>query len=132
MRRQATKTKQPAESQTEQEKAPLTLVGFPAPPLTPCLDQAEKTINKITVDYESAGYAEFERGSPLRVFRKEFRRYVGYLMSDRGGNLSLEDACKEASVRYDQKGEYSTCRSRRRSSACRDCAVRWRNFAWRG
>jgi hypothetical protein len=104
MRRPATKTKQPAESRTEQVKTPLTLVGFPTPPLTPGLDHAEKAINKITVDYESAGYAEFERGSLLRVFRKEFRRYVGYLMSDPGGNLSLEDACKEASVRYDQKG----------------------------
>jgi hypothetical protein len=104
MRRQATKTKLPAEPQIEQEKAPLKLVGFPPPPLTPCLDQAEKAVNRITVNYESAGYAEFERGSLLRVFRKEFRRYVGYLMSDPGGKLSLEDACKEASVRYDQKG----------------------------
>jgi hypothetical protein len=104
MRRQATKTNLPAEPQIEQEKSPLTLVGFPAPPLTPCLDQAEKAVNKITVDYESAGYAEFERGSLLRVFRKQFRRHVEYLMSNGGGKLCLEDACKEASVRYDQKG----------------------------
>jgi hypothetical protein len=88
----------------KQEKASLTLVEFPAPIKTPALDHAEKAISKVTVDYESAGYAEFERGSLLRVFRKEFRRHVGYLMSDDGGKLSHEDACKEASVRYDQKG----------------------------
>ena len=96
MSRQATTPKQ--------EKANLTLVKLPARVETPALDHAEKKINRVTVDYKSIAYAEYERGSLLRIFRKEFRRYVDYLMSDPGGKLSLEDACKEASVRYDQKG----------------------------
>src|SRR5260370_2581648 len=88
----------------KQEKAHLILVEIPARVETPALDYAEKKINRVTVDYESAGYAEFERGSLLRVFRKQFRRHVEYLMSNGGGKLCLEDACKQASVRYDKKG----------------------------
>jgi len=80
------------------------LLSFPARVETPALDHAEKKINRVTVDYKSIAYAEYERGSLLRIFRKEFRRYVDYLMSDSGGKVSLEEACKEASVRYDQKG----------------------------
>ena len=89
MSRQATKTKQ--------EKAHLSLVEFPVRVETPALNHAEKKINKVTVDYESIAYAEFDRGSLLRVFRKHFRRHVEYLMSDSGGKLNLEDACRQAS-----------------------------------
>jgi hypothetical protein len=87
-----------------QEKSPLKLLEFPARAETSALDHAAKKINKVTVNYESIGYAMYERGSLLRIFRKQFRRHVEYLMSDRGGKLCLEDACKQASVRYDQKG----------------------------
>lgn len=86
------------------ERTPLTLIEFPAPPATPALDAAEGAADEIILDYRSMGYAEYERGSLLRLFRSEFRNYVKFLMTDRGGKLTLEDACYKASVRYDQKG----------------------------
>jgi len=56
------------------------------------------------VDYECDDYAQYERGSLLRIFRKEFRRHVEYLMSVPGGKLTHAEACTQASMRYDQKG----------------------------
>jgi hypothetical protein len=52
MSRQATKTKQ--------EKAHLSLAEFPVWVETPALNHAEQKINKVTVDYESIAYAEFD------------------------------------------------------------------------
>lgn len=86
-----------------EDKTPLNLVEFTAPE-TPTLDEVDEDLNKLSVDYDSIAIAQFERGSILRVFRREFRRHVHYLMSDRGGKLKLEDACRQASHRYDTKG----------------------------
>jgi hypothetical protein len=104
MSRRAIKNKPKEEPPIEKVKEPLTLVEFPAPPETPSLDEADEEINQLSVNYDSIALAQFERGSLLRIFRREFRRYAHYLMSDRGGKLSLEDACHSASVRYDTKG----------------------------
>lgn len=91
------------ESPKEEGRTPLNLVEFPVPE-TPELDEAEESINKLSIAYDGIGIAEYERGSLLRVFRREFRRFAHYLMSDRGGKHSLEDACRMASHRYDAKG----------------------------
>lgn len=58
----------------------------------------------LALNYASSGMAYLERGALLRVFRDRFRSYVRYLMSDRGGKHSVEQAIAEASVRYDQRG----------------------------
>jgi hypothetical protein len=87
----------------DQEESPLKLVDYPVSN-TPALDAAEEKINTLTLQYTSAGYAKHERGSLLRIFRKQFRRYVKFLMSKQGGALTLEDACKSASARHDEKG----------------------------
>ncbi len=102
MSRRVSEDKQVEEAPIEKE--PLKLVEFPTPVDTLTLDEAEDSINQLSVAYDGLGIAEFERGSLLRIFRREFRRYASYLMSDRGGNLSVEDACRQASIRYDTKG----------------------------
>lgn len=104
MSRRAAKTPRDEQLPEVGERTPLTLIEFPAPPATPALDAAEGAADEIILDYRSMGYAEYERGSLLRLFRSEFRNYVKFLMTDRGGKLTLEDACYKASVRYDQKG----------------------------
>jgi hypothetical protein len=88
----------------EGEKSPLTLVEFPSPQETPALDKVEEDFEYLSVDYDSIGLAKFERGSILRIFRKEFRAHARFLMSTGGGKHSLEDACRLASARYDTKG----------------------------
>lgn len=104
MSRRAAKSTRDEQLPESRERAPLTLVEFPSPPATPALDEAEEAASQIILDYRSIGYAEYERGSLLRLFRSEFRNYVHFLMSERGGRLTHEDACHKASVRYDEKG----------------------------
>src|SRR5205085_2792501 len=104
MSRRAVKPKQSEETPKPDEAPPLTLVEFPAPPETPVLDEADEAMNKLALHYDSIGLAQYERGSLLRIFRDEFRRYATYLMSDSGGNIPLEEACRQASHRYDTKG----------------------------
>jgi hypothetical protein len=104
MSKRATKAKQNPSPEGGAEPSRLTLVEFPATPGTPALNAAEAAAAEIVLDYRSMGYAEYERGSLLRLFRSEFRNYVKFLMTERGGRLSLEDACHQASVRYDEKG----------------------------
>jgi hypothetical protein len=104
MSRLAVKVKEFEQPQEAEEKPSSAIIEFPASPANSPLNKSEETVNQLTVDYASTGYAEYERGSLLRIFRQEFRQYVEYMMSDSGGKLTLEEACKSASVRYDMKG----------------------------
>jgi hypothetical protein len=58
------------------------------------------SINRLTVNYDSITLAEHERGALVRIFREHWRHRINYHMSERGGNLSLEDACIMADAEY--------------------------------
>ena len=59
-------------------------------------------VDTLRVPYDSLGLAAFERGSLPRLFRKEFRNYVHFLMSGGGGKMSVEEACRSAAIKHDE------------------------------
>jgi hypothetical protein len=61
------------------------------------------SVDRLSVDYDSIRVAQHERGALLRIFRERWRGMIRYHMSERGGNLSLEDACIMADAEYGKK-----------------------------
>jgi hypothetical protein len=62
--------------------------------------EREESVESLKVDYDSVTVAEIERGPLLRIFRDQWRHQINYYMSERGGKLTLEDACTMADKEY--------------------------------
>ncbi|HEV7376816.1 MAG TPA: hypothetical protein VGN95_19025 [Pyrinomonadaceae bacterium] len=60
-------------------------------------------VNRLSVDYDSIAVGELERGPLLRIFREQWRNQIKYQMSERGGGLSLENACLVVDAEYGPK-----------------------------
>lgn len=93
------------EEPQERDKPRLTLVEPAqegAQSVAPPWGDYMGEIDTLRVPYDSLGAAAFERGSLLRLFRKEFSNYVHFLMSERGGSMSMEEACRSAAIKHDE------------------------------